>query len=739
MEQQVVAGRSSVRFSFSSLLVLLSCIAFAQDNVKEPSRPGIGLVLEGGGAYGLAHIGVLQWIEEHHIPVDYVAGTSMGGLIGGAYASGMHAGEVRTLVTQIDWDAVLRGEREFSDLSFRRKEDRRAYPNALEFGLKNGVKFPAGFNSGQEVDFILDRIALPYSGVTNFDDLPIPFRCIATELTTSSKHVFNSGSLSQALRATMSIPGFFTPVKSDGRIFVDGGLLDNLPTDVAKEMGADVTLAVHLDISPLSPGASLSSFAVLAQAFSVVTAVNEKRGMELADILVRVDLTKFRGTDYTKSNKLIAAGYEAAQKSASALLKYSLDDAAWQEYLNRRDARRIKSVPVPGFVEVKGTSPELAEAMEKGLSKNAGRPVDEARLERQLMTISSTGRFASMGYSVTEVDDRFGLRVRAVEKEYAPPIINPLVVVDGSQYNNVRFGAGARLTFLDVGKPGVEWRTDVLAGSTYRLASEYVRPFHRSIHWFLAPRVELENSPIDLYSHNTQLAEYRRSDINAGFDIGYTFDRFSELRVGYQTGWLKYHPDIGNTNVLPTVSGRQGISRIRYITDKLDDPVVPRKGTSFVSDFSVYDARPGSAQTFPALAGSFQYFKPIRRVESLYFRATGGTTFTYPSTGVPLFTLGGPGHLSAYGTNEIFTNQYMLFEAGYLRQIGQLPPIVGDKIYLLGLSEFAKPYGTPQQSTVPMDVAGGVIVETLVGPVLVGGSWGDSGHRKFFFMLGRIF
>jgi NTE family protein len=123
----------------------------------------------------------------------------------------------------------------------------------------------------------------------------------------------------------------------------------------------------------------------------------------------------------------------------------------------------------------------------------------------------------------------------------------------------------------------------------------------------------------------------------------------------------------------------------------------------------------------------------------LYFRATGGTTFTYPSTGVPLFTLGGPGHLSAYGTNEIFTNQYMLFEAGYLRQIGQLPPIVGDKIYLLGLSEFAKPYGTPQQSTVPMDVAGGVIVETLVGPVLVGGSWGDSGHRKFFFMLGRIF
>lgn len=728
-----------MRFSFSSLLVLLSCIAFAQDNVKEPSRPGIGLVLEGGGAYGLAHIGVLQWIEEHHIPVHYVAGTSMGGLIGGAYASGMDAGEVRTLVTQIDWDAVLRGEREFSDLSFRRKEDRRAYPNSLEFGLKNGVKFPAGFNSGQQVDFILDRISLPYSGLRNFDELPIPFRCIATELTTSSKYVFDKGSLSQALRATMSIPGFFTPVKSDGKIFVDGGLLDNLPTDVAKEMGADVIVAVHLDVAPLSAGASLSSFAVLGQAFSVVTAVNEKRGMELADILVRVDLTKFRGTDYTKSNKLIAAGYAAAQASASALLKYSLDDAAWQEYLHQRDARRIKSVPVPAFVDVKGTSPELAELLEQGLSKNAGRPIDQARLERQLMTISSTGRFSSMGYSLTEVDNRFGLRVRAVEKEYAPPIVNPLVVVDGSQYNNVRFAVGGRLTFLDIGKPGVEWRTDVLAGSTYRLASEYLRPFRKSFPWFLAPSVELENAPVDLYSHNTQIAEYRRSDVNAGFDIGYTFDRFSELRVGYQTGWLKYHPDIGNTSVLPSISGRQGISRIRYIRDKLDDPVVPQRGSSFASDFSLYDDRPGSAQAFPALSGSFQFFQPIRRVESLFFRAAGGTTFTFPSTGVPLFTLGGPARLSAYGTNEIFTNQYMLFQAGYLRQIARLPPIAGDKVYLIGLSEFAKPYGTPQQSTVPMDVAGGMIVETLVGPVLVAGSWGDSGHRKFFFMLGRVF
>lgn len=182
-------------------VVFLSLFTLGQD-APQPPRPRIALVLEGGGALGLAHIGVLQWLEGHQIPVDFVAGTSMGGLVGGAYATGMAPNQVRTLITQIDWDEVLRGETEFSDLSFRRKQDRRAYPNSVEFGLRKGVRFPAGFNSGQKVNLILDRIASPYSSVSDFDQLPIPFRCVATELTSRRKHVFKDGSLSLALRST---------------------------------------------------------------------------------------------------------------------------------------------------------------------------------------------------------------------------------------------------------------------------------------------------------------------------------------------------------------------------------------------------------------------------------------------------------------------------------------------------------------------------------------------------------
>jgi NTE family protein len=730
--------------SGTSVLPKPSLPASGQEPAVVHRRPTIAIVLEGGGALGFAHIGVLEWMEEHHVPIDYVAGTSMGGLVGGAYATGMRPTEVRNLVTSIDWDAVLRGSIEYSRLSLRRKQDSREYPNSLEFGLRHGVRFPAGFNSGQQVEFILDRIALPYSTAKSFDDLPIPFRCIATDLVSRSMHVFEDGSLSQALRSTMSIPGFFMPVTDQGKIYVDGGLLDNLPTDVAKDMGADTIIAVHLETAPISPDASLSSIATLAQSFSVVIGANERRGMELADILIRVDVTKFSGTDYKKADKLISQGYGAAGQSASSLLKFAVDDNAWQEYLRRREARIIKTVPVPSFIQVNGTIAQRAEAIERDLQSHQGQMINEARLEQELTVLTGTGRFTSMGYSFAEVDRRFGLHINALEKQYAPPTVNPIVLIDGSQYNNVLFSVGARLTLLDVGSPGAELRSDVLAGSTYRISSEYFRPLSDSTHWFIAPRITADSLSLNLYDRNTQLAAYRLSEVKSGLDFGYMFDRFGELRLGYETGWQKYSPKVGNPNVLPSVSGRQGFSSVRYVFDHLNDPIVPRRGVGIASEFDFFDSKPGAQEKVPALQTTMQFFKPLRRLDSIYFRASGGTTFGVAKTGVPPFTLGGPLQLSAYGTNEIFTNQFLLFQLGYLRQIGRLPPLLGNKVYFSSLYELARTYKTQTPSLkgfpeLPMDVAGGILVETLFGPAYIGGSWGDSGHRKIFFKVGRLF
>ncbi len=225
------------------------------------ARPTLGLVLEGGGALGLAHIGIITWMEEHHIPVNYVAGTSMGGLVGGIYATGRTPAEVRELINGIDWDQVLSGVTPFRDLSYRRKQDAHEVPGQLEFGLRGGLQFPSGFNTGQEVNLVLDKVALPYSEIPSFNDLPIPFACVATDLVSGKRHVFRDGSLSLAMRSTMSLPGIFTPVRSGKSLYADGFLLDNLPIDVGKEMGADIVLGIHLETAPLDPSTPCQALA----------------------------------------------------------------------------------------------------------------------------------------------------------------------------------------------------------------------------------------------------------------------------------------------------------------------------------------------------------------------------------------------------------------------------------------------------------------------------------------------
>lgn len=224
-----------IQQALAALAVLLWAAAF-NGQVPSHKRPRIALVLEGGGALGFAHLGAIEYLEQHHIPIDFVAGTSMGGLIGGLYASGESPAQIRQLVSQINWDQVLSGNIPFPDVSYRRKQDQITYPNRLEFGLRHGLTLPSGLNSGQSVGLILDQAVLPTYNVHNFNDLPIPFRCVATDLTTGEKKVFDSGSLAQALRATMSIPGVFAPVTIDGHVYADGGAVDNLPVDVAKKL-----------------------------------------------------------------------------------------------------------------------------------------------------------------------------------------------------------------------------------------------------------------------------------------------------------------------------------------------------------------------------------------------------------------------------------------------------------------------------------------------------------------------
>jgi NTE family protein len=725
-----------------SCTLLLSCYSTAQE-VPTPGpakRPKLGLVLEGGGALGLAHIGVLQWMEEHRIPVSYIAGTSMGGLVGGIYATGRSAAEVKEITDGIDWDEVLRGQTPFQDLSFRRKQDAHEVPNSLEFGLRKGLQFPGGFNTGQQVSLILDRVALPYSELKSFNDLPIPFACVATDLVSGKPHVFRSGPLSLALRSTMSLPGIFTPVRTDGHIFADGGLLNNIPIDVAKEMGADIVLGIHLETEPLSPTAPLSSFAVLGESISVMIAANELRSMEQADLLVTVPLQKYTALDYGASAAIIKAGYDAAASKAKVLSAFSVSEAEWQEYLAARTARR-KTTPVPEFVQVAGTRPELAEAIQQRLSVDVGKPVDTANLDAQVMRLNGQGRFANVAYSMVEKDGKQGLQIDTEQKPYAPPVVRPIILIDGSDYNNVLFSIGARFTFFDFGSYRSELRSDAIIGSQYLIDSEYYHPFTPTSNWFVAPRATANSAQDYVFNGDTQIATYRNRQVLGGVDVGYGFGTTGELRLGYEGGWEKLSPQIGNSSVLPTVTGTTGDARLQFQLNTLDNPVIPRSGQSLLLYTKGYSINPAAPGPFPLSEIQSQSFFRLSKPSSVFFGASGGSTYGFKA-GIPAFSLGGSQRLVAWNTNELYTNQYFLGQLGYIRELTTLPPFLGSNIEFIGLAEVGKTYKLalgPKPPNLPLDGAAGIIVNTIFGPVELAGAIGDYGRGRFFFRIGRIF
>jgi NTE family protein len=701
-------------------------------------RPKIGLVLEGGGAKGLAHIGVIQWLEKNRVPVDYVGGTSMGGLVAGLYATGKTGDELEKFALGLDWNAVIASQIPYRDLIFRRKEDRRQYPTLLEFGWRDGFALPSGIESGQNIGLLFDDIALPYNSVKRFDDLPIPFRCVATEITQGKARVFGGGSLSEALRATMAIPGVFTPVQRDGSVYVDGGLLDNLPVDVVRRMGADIIIAVHLESPPYNPRDISSPVGTLGRSISVVIAVNELRSREKADILIVAPVAEIGTMDFNKAPEIIPIGREAPEAKAALLRRFSLSEADYSAWRKRVDSRRVNEVPTPRFIEITGTRPEVAESIREELQGLIDRPINTSEVDRELIKVSGIGRFSKLDYGIVTRDGKSGLQIRAEEKGHAPPAILPAVILDGSDWSSPAITVGARTTWLDVGSYRTEIRTDVLIGGVYLGAVEYYRPFRPRSKWFLAPQGFAGSETVQLYQRTGRIAEYRQATAGGAIDVGLTPNRFSEFRAGYRIVQNFFARRIGEPELPDSLTGTTSVTSARYVLDRLDDGIVPREGYFSRSRFEVWNKNINSTRAFPLAETDFLYFRPVSRPGSLTFRASAGATFVNDGVGLPVFRFGGIHRMAAYGTNQFFTNQYWYGQTGYIHELTRLPLFAGRRMFGVFSAEVLKPYG---QQTSRLAASGtlGVLAETVIGPVFLGGAYGESGNRRIFFKIGRFF
>jgi len=705
-------------------------------------RPRIGLALSGGAALGLSEIGVIRWLEENHIPVDAIAGTSMGSIIGAMYATGMTPKDIQKFADQINWDEAFLPGIAYQQLSFRRKQDRRNFLVSTPLGLKHGLGGPNGFNSGQLVGLLLDRIALRVFDQPTFDDFPIPFRCVATDLLTGERVVLHDGPLAKAVRASMAIPGLFTPIRWDGRVLADGGMVENVPVETVREMNVDAIIAVQLRVPPAEPTELESISGVLARAVDVMITGNENRSLALAQAKIVVDTTGFSVTDYARLQSLVELGYKSAASQSATLLPYAIKDPAeWQQYLAARDARQH---PVPqriNTIEVVGADPTTDHRLEQRIARKLQGSLDVPSLDNQLNRITGEGEFDRVGYEGFVQDGLPALRVTTHEKSYGPPFVDLAVNVDGSGVAAFDFSAGARVTFMDVAHHGGEWRNDLLFGSSNLGATEFYQPIAGS-RFFAAPYAFASKWARNSFSGLTRVAVFGDERAGGGLDIGYNSGRRSEFRLGYEIFDAKLAPLVGSTG-LPITSGSTGLFRARYVWDGQDSPAVPSVGTRLFVELSRVLQSPNLLHPVSQLEIRTSNFLPLSQATSLFVLGAGGTSFSGSAGPFQVFTLGGPFRLGAYLPQEFLGNHYAYASVGFRRELYRLPQLVGGRIYWGGWYEAGSAFGSVAANPGPVVVRGtfnlGVIADTILGPVALAGSVSPTGQSRVNFSIGRLF
>ena len=733
---------------FILLSILLCVVSAAQDASRAaiqpaaPHRPRIGLALSGGGALGLTEIGVIQWIEENHIPVDRIAGTSMGSIIGAMYATGMTSAEIRAFAKKINWDQALLPEPPYSDLAFRRKQDRREYLINAPLGLKHGLHGPNGYNPGQGVGLLLDRIAFPESGISNFDDLPIPFRCVATDMQSGEAIVLHDGPLAEAVRASMAIPGVFTPVEIKGHMLADGGMVQNIPVETVKAMDADVVIAVELRLPPGDIAQLGTLVGVLSRAVDVMIMQNERLSLAQADAKISVDMKGFWVNDYSRIDELIQLGYKTAASNSAELLRYAIQDPAeWQRYLDERAARKHAPLKKVDRIEVTGADPDTNRRIAHQLSKNVGGPLNLPLLENRLTKIAGQGQFDDLGYEGFVQNGVPALRVTAHEKTYGPPFVDLAMNVEGSGVAAYDFSAGGRVTFMDVAHRGGEWRSDLLFGSSNLAATEFYQPIAQS-RFFVAPYAFVSKFGRNSFTGLTRVAIFGEERDGGGFDLGYNSGLRSELRVGYELYDGKLSPLVGATG-LPIVRGSTGEFRARFVWDGQDSPVVPGNGTRLVATVTRVLQSPGVTSSITQVDVESSNVFALGSKTSLFFDTSGGTTFRGNAGPFQVFQLGGPFHLGAYFPYEFTGNHYAYASFGFRRELYRLPQLIGKKVYWGGWYEAGIVFGVPGNNPGPVVVRGtfnlGFIADTIVGPITVAGSVSPTGQSRVNFSIGRIF
>ena len=709
------------------------------------NRPVIGLALGGGAAIALSEIGTLQWLEEHHIPVDVIAGTSMGSILSALYSTGHTPEQLRHVLTGDEVSRVFRLSTNYAALDYRRREEDRDLPNGVGLGLKHGVSLRNSLLTDTGLNALLDKEFLNYNDQTDFNNLPIPFRCQATDLTDARTVTFARGSLPDAVRASASIPGVFRPFELAGHEYVDGAILENLPTPDVKAMHADVIIAVSLPLEPVGKGDLDSILGVLQRAFAVGIEANEAQERKLANILIMPEVKGFTANDYLKTDELAKRGYAAAEAHKAELVQYSLDDTDWAAYLAHR---RSKERPPAGSVlqvKVKAPNPALQEYVQHLFQPVLNQPVDTNQVETLLAQIRADGRYDAdytVGYNGPD-SNRPILLVSVNDKKTGPPYLDLGANIDAQTAGVTRATLSTVFLWQDLGSYGSDFRANVDVGFDTRVEAEYYWKPSPYSGFFVAPRANVTREPFYIYQGNYRASERQSQFLGPAADVGWTDGRYQEVRAGWGFQRVSWYPTTGS-DTLPNYFGNSQTARIRYVFDDQNRALVPRYGVRSATSVGYLFDTTGNP-TAPQIQSSFAFAHEIGRgsqkisSDIFLFNAEGGTMFDRNVAQPFRYTLGGPLRISSLAIDQLRGTDYFLITPGYLHRLATLPAPLGQSIYFGAAYEAGQMHAPGQETVTRQDVYFGLVAETPLGVITIAPAIGDGGNRKLNFTLGRFF
>jgi NTE family protein len=704
-------------------------------------RPRIGLVLGGGGARGAAHIGVLKELERQRIPVDVIAGTSMGAIVGGLYASGMSAAELEELVGSLDWAAALSDESSREDLSFRRKQDDSQFPVDLELGLRGrNLVLPQGVIQGQKLDLLLRKLTLPVSQVRDFDQLPIPFRAIATDIEHGVSHVMESGDLADAIRASMSVPAILAPVEVDGRMLVDGGITGNLPVDVMRQLDVDVIIAVDVEFPLYQRDELGSALAISEQMLTILMRKETLRqidSLDDRDVLIRPDLGIFASTNFGEIVQTIEPGERAARDQLQKLRYLALGDAAYASHRAQQMSQPVLPDEL-SFVRVVHDDKLSSAVLESRLSVMPGDPINTRVLARNAARLYGLQLYEQVDYALVEEGDGLGVEYRATTKSWGPNFLQFGLALEEDFEGSTGFNIDTRLTRAGLNRLGAEWRTDLRLGSDPRLFSEFYQPLSFDSRWFVAPRLQIGQSNINAFSLDDTVARLRLSEADAGFDFGRELGTVGEFRAGIFRGLGEARVKVGDP-LLPNADFDTGgaFAMLRY--DSLDNARFPRRGALAKLRWTLSRSGFGADSNFDTVEGEIARTWS-RGKNSLQLGLSYATTLESDGAIQDYFPLGGFLRLSGLERGELSGPHAALAKMVYYRRIGDTTGGILDTPIYVGVSaEAGNVWQTRSAMSFDSVAMNGSVfagIDTFFGPVYLAAGFAEQGRANFYLFIG---